>query len=95
MALLLSPPFTHSLFSLTLLAHHSYRSLLSLTLTRSTQGQVRFGDRSTFRFDGVVMPDSTQTSVFGAVGQGAVQEVRTVVGGAVEVVEVVVVGAWC
>ena len=42
------------------------------------------------------MPDSTQTSVFGAVGQGAVQEVRTtVVGGAVEVVEVVVVGAWC
>ena len=74
------PPLTHSLA-------HSSRSL-----TRSTQGQVRFGDRSTFRFDGVVMPDSTQTSVFGAVGQGAVQEVRTVVGGAVEAVEVVVGG---
>ena len=83
------PSLTHSsrsLFSLITLIAHSYRS---------TQGQVRFGDRSTFRFDGVVMPDSTQTSVFGAVGQGAVQEVRTVVGGAVEVVEVVVGGAWC
>ena len=92
------PSLTHSsrsLFSLTTLLAHSSRSLLSFHSYRSTQGQVRFGDRSTFRFDGVVMPDSTQTSVFGAVGQGAVQEVRTVVGGAVEVVEVVVVGAWC